>query len=285
MNSAESLCKSILLDIICPCDQLTRLGENDWNFMLLKVVGRSELILCKEQILFSSFAADSLCLTETAVTSGTEFSLTVIGKLCGRFQRVFRPFEQLCHADLPLIYIFKSRLIDDKANGVDVIQEIKHRKCAQCVGLELRIVGCFDLYPHPVLVIRYGHRAVSNNDAVGGTEAFRDIFGHINSLFEHDLGRGAILLCGLIQLHDVSRIALGALLHFSVVVRAFCQFITTILKVHLRDFAEEVAGSQLTKLMRCGALFGVLARALRKLKLEQRARGTLEPAVSAACGK
>jgi len=68
-----------------------------------------------------------------------------------------------------------------------------------------------------VLVIRYGHRAVSNNDAVGGTEAFRDIFGHINSLFEHDLGRGAILLCGLIQLHDVSRIALGALLHFSVV--------------------------------------------------------------------
>ena len=149
----------------------------------------------------------------------------------------------------------------------------------------MRIADSLDTDAFAILEVHDFEDLVSDDDTVAGAEAILDILREVDSHLK--LGKCVLarLLCSFGLFSNKSCVVICAFLHFSVVVRAFCQFITTILKVHLRDFAEEVAGSQLTKLMRCGALFGVLARALRKLKLEQRTRGTLEPAVSAACGK
>ena len=132
----------------------------------------------------------------------------------------------------------------------------------------MRIAGRLNTDAFAVLEVHDFEDLVSDDDTVTGAEAVLDVLREVDS----HLKLGKCVLARLLRsfglFSNKSCVVICAFLHFSVVVMAFCQFVTAILKVHLGDFAEEVAGGQLAKLMGCGAFFGILARALRKLKLE-----------------
>ena len=132
----------------------------------------------------------------------------------------------------------------------------------------MRVTGRLDANALAVLKVHDFKDLVSDDDTVAGTETVLDVLREIDSYLK--LGKCVLarLLRSFGLFSNKSCVVICAFLHFSVVVRTFCQFVTTILKIHLGDLAEEIAGGQLAELMSCGTLFGVLARSLRKLKLE-----------------
>ena len=159
-------------------------------------------------------------------------------------------------------------LVDGHGNRLDVVETIEDTECAERIQHHLRIFLGIHQHALAVLQIDNVEELVRHDKAVAGAEAVLDVLREVDS----HLKLGKCVLARLLRsfglFSNKSCVVICAFLHFSVVVRVFCQFVTAILKVHLGDFAEEVAGGQLAKLMGCGAFFGILARALRKLKLE-----------------
>ena len=88
----------------------------------------------------------------------------------------------------------------------------------------MRVALGADSVPGSVFQVNYVHHAVSNDNAVGSTEALRHIFGHINALFNKDQ---RILTAGMCLGHaltDKGGIAFHVLLHSARILRICLHF-------------------------------------------------------------
>ena len=219
-----------------------------------------------------------LGLTETTPFSAEEVAITGESQLSGRLQDFIGPSVQGFLFQLKGADVLAARLVDGHADVVDVVDVIEQLQRTEGVALHLGIVLRRDQNTKAVLVIDDAECTVSDDDAVGGSEALFYPVGEVHTLFDKDDRVGAGLLGGFHLFHDEGCIAVGAVLHLGVVPS---EVFGRVFDCHAQRLAELV----LAKAVRVGSFGSVVATFILIGLTQSCGRRAMEPTFRRRCGE
>ena len=209
--------QGVFLDVVCPGDKVIDLSKNLFDFLIGEERRFGEVVGGKSKVRSGTFPAVRFCLAELTPFAAMELALALEGKLGGRNQYGFCPFEKFGGRNGVGADVGAAGLVDSHRDRIDVVESIEDFQSAECIQHHLWVVVCGDLHALAVLVIHDVEGAVSDEDAVPGAESALDVFGIVEPLFNQHDGVGRDLLRFGEEFKHIGGITAGTLLHLLVV--------------------------------------------------------------------
>ena len=142
LGAGESFFQGIILDIARPGNQIVNPRQNGGNFAVLQGGRNLEIVLGEFQVVFGTFPAVRLGLTELAVVSRFELAVSLLCQFGSRGEGVTCPCEQFVFSHLVQADICPARLIDDEGDALNVIDAIEQVQCTKGVAGKLAVLLC-----------------------------------------------------------------------------------------------------------------------------------------------
>ena len=277
-NAVQSLRQCVFFDVRYPGGEFVRPVENCGNFSLVKGICRSKVVLRHLQILFGAFPAYRFCFAESAPVAAGKLAAALIRKsgLLGKLSAC--PFEQSVLHHAADADVADPRLEDGHPYLFDIVDTVEDLQSTERIQHHLRIAFGGDLHTLAMLVIDDVHRAVRDDDTVGGSEPVLHEAGEVHPLFHKNHRVDTGFLCLLKQLQNIGSVVLGTFLHLTVVPAEMFR------RIDCRH-SEQLSELELAKAVCVGSFLGVLAALVRDALAEPHGRRTVQPAVACRSGE